>query len=225
MATPLNFEEQEQLDQLKALWKRYGNPLTWVLIVVLAGYAGWNGWNWWHRDQAVKAGSMFDALDNAVQAGDVDSAGRIFIDMKSRFPRTAFTQQAGLVAAKAEYDKGRIDAARTDLQWVSENAAEDEYRTVARLRLAGLLLDEKQYDAALKQLDGATAKSFTGLVEDRRGDVLLAAGKREDAKAAYLKAWSAMDPKVDYRRLVEAKLNALGVDPAARPVASAETAK
>ena len=214
MATHLDLEEQEQLDQLKAFWKQYGNLITWVLIAVLGAYAAWNGWNWWQRDQGVKAGSMYDELDAAAQAGDADRAGRVFADMKSRYPRTAFTEQGGLLAAKIQFDKGQADAALATLAWVGDNATEGEYKTVARLRLAGLLLDEKKYDEALKQLDGASAKEFAPLVDDRRGDILLAQGKKDEAKAAYLKAWTAMDPKVDYRRLIEAKLNVLGADPA-----------
>ena len=215
MATQLDLEEQEQLDQLKTFWKQYGNLVTWLLIAVLAAYAAWNGWNYWQRDQAVKAGAMFDQLDKAAQAGDADQAGRIFADMKERFPRTAFTQQGGLLAAKVQFDKGQADAAAASLTWVGANAAEDEYKTVAHLRLAGLLLDQKKYDEALKQLDGAVAKEFEALVADRRGDVLLAQGKPEDAKAAYTKAWQAMDAKVEYRRLIDAKLTALGAAPPA----------
>ena len=77
------------------------------------------------------------------------------------------------------------------------------------------MLDEKKYDEALKQLDAVDGTAFEALAADRRGDVLLAQGKIDDAKAAYQKAWAAMDPKVDYRRLVEAKLNVLGAAPAA----------
>ena len=209
----IDLEEQDQLDQLKAFWTRYGNLITWTLIAVLGAFAAWNGWNYWQRDQAVKAGSMFDELDAAAQAGDADRAGRVFADMKSRYPRTAFTEQGGLLAAKVQSEKGQTAAAQASLAWVGENATEDEYRTVARLRLAGLLLDEKKYDEALKQLDGAGAKEFAPLVDDRRGDILLAQGKKDEAKAAFLKAWASMDPKVDYRRLIEAKLNVLGVDP------------
>ena len=214
MATHLDLEEQEQLDQLKTFWKQYGNLVTWLLIAVLAAYAAWNGWNWWQRDQAVKAGAMFDQLDKAAQAGDADQAGRVFADLKDRCPRTAFTQQAGLLAAKVQFQKGQADAALATLGWVSANAVETEYQTVARLRAAGVLLDQKKYDEALKQLDGATAVEFDALVSDRRGDVLLAQGKPEDAKAAYAKAWRAMDAKVEYRRLIEAKLTALGAAPA-----------
>ena len=214
MATHLDLEEQEQLDQLKTFWKQYGNLVTWLLIAVLAAYAAWNGWNWWQRDQAVKAGAMFDQLDKAAQAGDADQAARVFADMKERFPRTAFTQQAGLLAARVQFQKGQSDAALATLAWVSANAVETEYQTVSRLRAAGVLLDQKKYDDALKQLDGATSPEFEALVADRRGDALLAQGKAEEAKAAYTKAWKAMDSKIEYRRLIEAKLTALGAAPA-----------
>jgi predicted negative regulator of RcsB-dependent stress response len=215
MATHLDLEEQEQLDQIKHFWKQYGNLITWTLIAVLGSFAAWNGWNWWQREQAVKAGAMFDELDKAAQAGDAERAGRIFADLKDRYPRTAFAQQGGLLAAKVQFEKGQADAASGALAWVSDNAVETEYRTLARMRLAGVLLDQKKYDEALKQLDGATAKEFEALVADRRGDVLLAQGKKEEAKAAYLKAWQAMDPKIDYRRLIDAKLTALGAAPEA----------
>jgi predicted negative regulator of RcsB-dependent stress response len=225
MATHLDLEEQEQLDQLKAFWKQYGNLITWTVILVLAGFAAWNGWNWWQRDQAVKAGAMFDELDRAAQAADVERAAGIFKDMQSRFPGTAFTQQAGLLTAKVQVDKAQADAAAATLTWVAGNAVETEYQTVARLRLAGLLTDQKKYDEALKQLDGATAKEFEALVSDRRGDILLAQGKTEEAKAAFTKAWQAMDPLVEYRRLIDAKLTALGAAPPAEQPKTAGASK
>src|SRR3954462_5904681 len=78
MATHLDLEEQEQLDQLKHFWKQYGNLITWLLIAVLAAFAAWNGWNLWQRDQAVKAGAMYDEIDKSVQAGDADRAAALF---------------------------------------------------------------------------------------------------------------------------------------------------
>ena len=213
MATPLDLEEQEQLDQIKSFWKQYGNLLTWVVVAVLGAYAAWNGWNWWQREQSVKAGAMYDELDLAAQAGDADKAGRIFADLKERFPRTAFAEQGALLAAKTQFEKGQVDPARATLTWVADNAAEAEYQTIARLRLAGLLLDVKKYDEALKQLDAANAKDFEALVADRRGDVLIAQGKKDEAKAAYASAWKTMEASVEYRRLIEAKLTALGAAP------------
>jgi len=198
--------------------------VTWVLVIVLGAFAAWNGWNLYQRDQGAKAGSLYDELDRAAQQGDSDRTGRIFADMKTRYPRAAFTAQGGLVAARVAADKGQNDAAVASLAWVADNASENEYRAIARLRLAGLLLDTKKYDEALKQLDAVDAPEFAALVADRRGDVLLTQGKSEDAKAAYLKAWNAMDAKIDYRRLIEAKLNLLGVQPAGA-ASAAEAAK
>ncbi|MDH3460039.1 MAG: tetratricopeptide repeat protein [Burkholderiaceae bacterium] len=215
MATQLDLQEQEQLDQLKTLWKQYGNLLTWLLIAALSAYAAWNGWNWWQRQQSTKAAAMYDELEKAARAGDVDKTGRVFTDLKERFPRTVFSEQAALLAAKLQFDSGKLDQARATLAWVSENAIEAEYQTIARLRLAGVLLDEKKYDEALKQLDAATAKEFEALVADRRGDVLLAQGKNTQAQAAYRTAWKAMDATVPYRQLIEAKLTAMGAAPKA----------
>ncbi|MCW5664331.1 MAG: tetratricopeptide repeat protein [Piscinibacter sp.] len=225
MATHLDLEEQEQLDQLKAFWKQYGNAIVWLLTLVLAGFAAWNGWNWWQREQAVKAGAMFDELDRAVQAGEAARAAGVFKDMQERFPRTAFTQQGGLATARVQFEKGELDAAAATLGWVAEHAVEDEYKTVARLRLAGVLADQKKYDEALKQLDGASAKEFEALVADRRGDVLMAMGRKDEAKAAWQKAWSAMDAKVEYRRLIDAKLTAIGAAPAASAPAAGGAAR
>jgi predicted negative regulator of RcsB-dependent stress response len=215
MATPLDLQEQEQLDALKAFWKQYGNLITWALIAALAVYAGLNGWKWWQREQSAKAGGMYEQLQIAAQGGDAQRAGQVFGDLKERYPRTVFAEQGGLLAARVQFDRGQTDAAKASLSWVAENASEDEYKTVARLRLAGLLMQAKDYDAALKQLDAAKAPTFEALVADRRGDVLLAQGKAAEARAAYQAAWKAMDDKLEYRRLVDAKLTALGAAPQA----------
>ena len=215
MANQLDLQEQEQLDDLKAFWKQYGNLITWVVTAVLLAFAGWNGWGLWQRDQATKAAALFEALDQAAASGDAQRTGQAFDDMKDRYPRTAFTQQGGLLAAKVQADKGQADRSKAILAWVADNALEDEYRTIARLRLAAQLLDAKQYDEAHKQLEGAKAPTFAGLVEDRRGDILMAQGKSDAAKTAYAAAYKALDEKVEYRRIVEAKLTALGAAPAA----------
>ncbi len=221
MANALDLQEQEQLDQFKAFWARWGGPITWILTLVLLAFAGYNGWNWWQRDQGLKASAVADELDRAVTAGDSDRAARIFADLKDRYARTAYAEQGGLLLAKLQYDKGQADAAQASLAWVADHAVEDEYRAVARLRLAGILLDQKKYDQALQSLDAISSPAFTALADDRRGDVLLAQGKTDAAKAAYQAAWKAMSDRVDYRRLVEAKLTALGAAPAAPAVREA----
>ena len=215
MATPLDLQEQEQVDALKAFWTRYGNLITWVLILVLGGFAAWNGWQLYQRKQAEQAGAMFDELDRAAAAADLEKVARVLADLKDRHARTVYAQQAGLVAAKVQLDKGKADDARATLAWVADNGRHEGLAALARLRLAGVLLDAKKYDEALAQLEPSRLGAFAALGADRRGDVLLAQGRSEDARAAYQAAWKEMPESLDYRRLVEAKLTALGVSPAA----------
>ena len=99
-----------------------------------------------------------------------------------------------------------------------DHGKNEDLVAVARLRLAGLLLDAKKYDEALKQVDAAIPEEFKPLADDRRGDILAAQGKKAEALAAYKAAWKAMDPKVDYRRFTEGKLTALGESPQASVV-------
>ena len=80
--------------------------------------------------------------------------------------------------------------------------------------------EAKQYDEALKMLDEAKSPTFEALVADRRGDLLLAQGKTDQARTAFQAAWAAMDEKLDYRRLIEAKLVSLAAAPAASAAAS-----
>lgn len=214
MATHLDLQEQEQVDALKSFWRQYGNLITWTLILALGAFAAWNGWNWYQRDQGIKAGAMYDELDRAVQAGEVDRSAKIFADLQGRYPSTTWAAQGGLMLAKLQIDKGQPDAASSALKWVAEKSADEGLKSIASLRLAGIELDAKRFDAALKAVEAASAKGFESLVADRRGDVLLAQGRTQQAADAFLTAWKGMPESLEYRRVVEAKLNSLGVAPA-----------
>jgi predicted negative regulator of RcsB-dependent stress response len=223
MATPLDLEEQEQLDQIKHFWKTYGNLISWVLIVILGSYAAWNGYQYWERSQATKAAALFDEVERAVTSGDIARVERSLADMKDKFGATQFAQQAALLAAKTLQDKGKADAAREALNWVANGASDKAYRDIARLRLAALHLDAKAFDEALKLLGLEFTPAMTGLASDLRADVLQAKGQSTEAIAAYQQAWQKLADNPDYRRLVQAKLNALGVDP--EKSAGSETTK
>jgi predicted negative regulator of RcsB-dependent stress response len=223
MAKQLDLEEQEQLDELKHFWKQYGNLITWVLIVVFGGIAAFNFYNYWNRSQSAQSAAMYDQVERAATGGDVASLERAMNDMKDKFGGTTYAQQAALLAAKTFYEKGNKDAARAALAWVVDKSSDDGYQAIARLRLAGILVETKAYDEALKQLSSSFPKEFDPLVADRRGDVFMIQGKKAEARAEYEKAWKGLEDRAEYRRLVEVKLNAMGVDP--NPVAKVAAAE
>ncbi len=227
MATHLDLEEQEQLDQLKHFWNQYGNLISWVLIVVLGALAAWNGYQYWQRDQSAKAAAMYEEVDKMVRSGDVAKAERAFADMKDRYAKASYTQQAALVVAKMGFDAGKTDVAKSTLTWLVDNGSDPGYASVARLRLSALLIDAKAYDDALKLLGTGMAPDFAMLANDRMGDIYQLQGKKAEAKAVYLKAFQGLDAASEYRRLISVKLNALGVNPDAdaKPAATKEGAK
>ncbi|MBB5607659.1 MULTISPECIES: tetratricopeptide repeat protein [unclassified Janthinobacterium] len=202
-------EEQEQLATLKAWWQRNGNLTSWVLIVALAAYSGWAGWQYYQRTQAAQAGQLYDELQNAIVAKDNAKVQRAASDMQSRFSRTAYAQMASLAAAKTAFDANDLKAAKTQLQWVADHGAE-EYKVIAQLRLAGVLMDEKSYDEALKVLASANVPQFAGAVADRKGDILVAQNKLADARTAYLAALAATAKDNPGRQLIQIKLEAIG---------------
>jgi len=212
MANALDLEEQEQLDQIKHFWKQYGNAITWALIVVLGTYASWNSYQYWQRSQATQAAVLFDEVERALQTGDVARIDRVFAEMKDRFGSTAYAAQSGLLAARHDVGAGKLDTAQAKLAWVVEKSADPGYQAVAKLRLASLQMESKNFDAALASLGGVFPTSFDALVADRKGDVYALQGNKTQAIAEYQKAFKLFSPATEYRSLVEVKLSALGVE-------------
>ena len=225
MAKHLDLEEQEQLAELKHFWKRYGNVISWVLIAVFGAVAAWNGYQYWQRNQSSQAAVMYDEVERAAVAGDVPKLERVMADMKDRYAGTAYAEQAALLAARIYHDKGNLDAARGALAWVAGKGTDAGYKSVARLRLSGMLFETRAYDEALQQLSAPMPKDFAPLAADRSGDILLAQGKKTEAKAQYQSAYKGLDERSDYRRIIEIKLNALGVDPVVKTAAPAASSK
>jgi predicted negative regulator of RcsB-dependent stress response len=204
-----DLEEQEQLADLKAFWNKYGNLLSWVLIIGLGAYAGYNFWSHHQRSQAADASALFEEQQKSLKDKDNAKVQRIAADIESKFGGTAYGQMAALVAAKGAFEANDMKAAKTQLQWVVEHGT-DEYKSIAKLRLAGILLDEKAYDEGLKLLATDFMPQFASAVADRKGDILVAQNKLAEARAAYTAALAAMDKKHPGRQLVQVKLESIG---------------
>lgn len=215
MANHLDLEEQEQLDQLKHFWNTWGNLISGVLLVAVGALAAWNGYQYWQNRQSTQAAALYDAVEVAAKNGDQERLEQAFGDIRGRYAGTTQAGQAALLVAKVQADKGNIDAARAALAWVAEQFSDDGYKALARLRLAGLLMEQKAYDDALKQLSAQFPPEYSAVVADRKGDILVLQGKKQEAIAEYSRAYKDFSDGVEYRRLVEIKLNALGMQPQA----------
>ena len=209
-----DLEEQEQLATIKAWWNQYGNAITWLLIIAMAGVASWYGWKNYQTGQASQASMLYEELQKAVTAKDNVKVQRAATDMEAKFSGTAYAQMSALVAAKSAVDANDLGTAKAQLQWIIAGSGDDEFKSIAKLRLAGLLLDEKAFDAGLKLLDSEFPEQFASAVADRKGDILVAQNQRELARAAYQTALDKSDAKNPGRQLIQLKLDAVGGAPA-----------
>lgn len=207
----LDLQEQEQLDALKAWWKENANKLIGIVLVVALAAAGWRGWQYYQNTQAVEAATLYAGFVQQVESGDGKRINDAAAEVMARYPRTAYAPRAALLAAQVNEQAGDTERAGTQLQWVLEHTGEPGLKSVAGLRLAAILLDGKKYDEALKHLDAEHPAGFDALYADLRGDVLNAAGKRDEARSAYTLAYEKTPESSQYRNLIQMKLDALGV--------------
>ena len=205
-----DLQEQDQLDAFKAFWNKWGTLLLTVVTAVLLAIAGWRGWGWWQQKQSVEASVLYDQLRGAVESRDVAKVRQAAGPLFEKYPGTVYGSMGALLAARAYHDAGDLKAAKAPLQWVVDRSKDPEHVLLARLRLAGILLDEKAYDEGLRLLSVADAGAFAGAFADRRGDLLLAQGKRDEARAAYKTALERLESNAALRPLVQMKLDALG---------------
>jgi len=207
----LDLEEQEQVDELKAWWKQHGNLIVSVVLAAALAFAGWQGWRWYQASQAAHAATLFDSLARAAQAGDAkalrDAAGTLV----ESYPRTHYASMAALVAARFHFDRNDLKAAKVQLQWVIERSPSDDFKDLARLRLAAILLDEKAHDEVLKLLEAKHAPAYDAQYAALRGDVLVAKNQPAEARAAYqLALEKAARDQGAFRESVRMRLDALG---------------
>jgi predicted negative regulator of RcsB-dependent stress response len=219
-----DLQEQEQIDDLKAWWARYGGTITVALVLGALVVAGIQGWRWYTAKRAEDASVLYTAVSDAVRAKDAAKAKDAVSQITDRYSGTAYAPRAALMYAKMLYDAGDRAGAKAQLAWVVDHAVEDEIKAIARYRLAQVQVDEKQFDAALATLDAVHPPAFDGMFADLRGDALAAAGRVADARTAYETALSKLDAKSAYRNFVQVKHDALGPAPAATAAAPAPAA-
>jgi len=204
-----DLEEQEQLAALKAWWKDHGGAIILGTALALAAVAAWIGWTRYERSQAAQAAVLYDTLQKAARASDLKTTRETAGAILENFPRSAYAPLAALVSAKLQFQAGDLKTARAQLQWVVEHARSDEIRSIATLRLASVLLDDNEPDAALKILEAKPHPGFETLYASQRGDILATQKRRSEARAAYKAALekAGSGPLRDALRL---KLEALG---------------
>ncbi|OGA08099.1 MAG: hypothetical protein A3D95_15530 [Betaproteobacteria bacterium RIFCSPHIGHO2_12_FULL_69_13] len=208
---PLDIEEQEQVAALKAWWNQHATLVLATLSAAALVLAGWQGWRWYGTSQAVEASALYESLSKAVQAGDAKAMRDAGGTLVEAYPRTLYASMGALVAARFHFDRGDLKNAKAQLEWVIERSPSGDFKDLARLRLAAVLLDEKAYVQALKLLDSQHAAAYDAQYAALKGDILVANQQPAEARAAYrLALEKSAQKEAAFYESVRMRLEALG---------------
>ena len=205
-----DLEQQEQIDAIKTWWERFGTLVTVIAVVAALALASWNGWRWYQAKQTEAAAVLYLALQEGLQTGNPTRAREAATQLVAKHPGTGYAVLAALIAARLDFETGDSKSARARLEWAIANARQDEFRDIARLRLASVLIDDRDLIAAQRVLDAKHGNAFDAQFLDVRGDILFAQGDLAAARNAYQSAFDKLDAQSQYRNLVQLKLDALG---------------
>jgi predicted negative regulator of RcsB-dependent stress response len=206
----LDLEEQEQVDELKALWKKYGTYITRGVIAFFVLYGLFQGWGYYQTKQSLSASELYQSivvLDEKNTKDILEKSQKLLDD----YSGTPYAGRAAILFAKASYLEGNKDKAKEKLDWASSHAKESATESIALIQLGQILVEEKKYEDALKRVNDVDNEGYLGLSNDLKGDILNAMGRKEEAKKAYQEALKRFGPKDPYARFIEEKLESLGV--------------
>lgn len=208
-----DLEEQERISALKDWWDKWGNWVSTGVVVVVLGIVSVQGYRYYQKSQTEQAEVLFKSVKKTADEVTASKESKKLSDavntLVEKFPGTFQATEAQLMAAKAAFEAGDFAAAKSHLQWVVDKGR-DTHRTTARLRLATVMLETKDYDGALKTLEGVKEDAFQSSSADLKGDIFAAQGKRDDARAAYQMAVDKADTRSALKAISQAKLDAFG---------------
>lgn len=201
-------DEHEQSERVRNWLKNNGAGLVGGVALGLAVIFGWQ---WWQRQQAEQAQAAHMTYRSTVASAavaDLEKAEKELSVLREG-DSAAYANLAALRLASAQVAAGQTAEAIETLRSI-DSVADPALRSIVQLRLSRLLIESGKPDEALAALGESDDSAAAA---EARGDALLAAGKRDLARDAYLKALATMDVAAPQRRLVELKLTDVGGTP------------
>jgi predicted negative regulator of RcsB-dependent stress response len=198
--------DEEQVEALKRWWDENGRSVIAGVIIGLGALLGWRGWVNYQEDRAMAASVHYAALRTALQRDDAQAIETHATALEESFPSTPYAPLAALSLAKTRAEAGDLAAAEAQLRWAAEHSSQEVVRQLARIRLARVLAAQEKYDEALTIVNDEFPDAYTSLVQEIRGDVLVALGRIDEARKAYDQAISTASGDIEYLRMKRADL-------------------
>lgn len=208
------YDAREQGEVVKKWLQENGSAIVIGLVIAFGGLFGFKQWQSWQLTNRQEAFAEFQVMSELLSAGQLDAAVDNFQNLQDKYSRSPYASLAALQMARARVEASQPDLAITQYRFVMEMGRPIALKTVARLRLARVLLAQGQAEEALALIEGAPdTTGFEAGFAEVRGDILKSLGREDEAIAAYQAALDALEPGVGDRATLVLKLETLGVIP------------
>ena len=199
--------EEEQVEAIKKWWKENGLSVVAGLVIGLGAVFGWQAWNSYHDRVGKEASVAFYQLLNAVDNKHAELAGKQAELLRKDYGSTSYAVLAAMAEARLKVEAGDSAAARTQLEWAMQNSSDESLKTLTRLNLGRLKLNDGDLDGA-GQLATVETGGFAGEFAELRGDIAVAKKQLSAAREAYTQALALNVGNPD---LVQMKLDDLAI--------------
>lgn len=177
--------EEEQWQRIKDWWKRHGNAViiaVGLFFILSFGLRYWRVYKIRQKEQASLICSQMLSADLLHKTAD----SKLFAThLLKDYSSTPYATLAAFILARNSIEKGDLKAGLNELQWVIGNSDNTSFRQIARIRAARILLAQKEYAKAMLLLKKQENDVFDGVVQEVRGDILLAMGRKQEALKMY----------------------------------------
>lgn len=201
--------EQEQIQQIKNWLKQYGLTIIAGIVIALAITTGWRYWQNYQNTLLTQASAVYDQLLLSRTQKNTATTKELAEKILAQYPKTPYAVMAALLLAQNEISNNHYSEAVNQLNWVLKHAHEKSLRQIARLRLARLMISQKQPDEALSLLKKIDDKHFGALIEEVRGDAYLAKDDKASARDAYKLALQQLPEAEMMRPILQMKVDNL----------------
>jgi predicted negative regulator of RcsB-dependent stress response len=175
----------EREEQLRNWWSENWLWIVGGIAIGLAVLAGYQYWQQTRFQAAEKDEATYLGVLDSLGSNQRDAAATQADALRSEHPKSPYADQADLALARAAVDARDFATAAKRLRTVADGSRDPQLRLVARSRLARVLSEQGDHDAALGLLDAAKAGAFTALFHEVRGDVFAAKGDNAAAAREY----------------------------------------
>lgn len=224
--------EEEQIEAFKRWWAENGLQLAAAAVLLAGSFFSWQWWQDSQQQQAEQGSKIYMELVEivtAVQPGeqlnaaDQTAVNRLAEQLKAQYQGSGYGHFAALLKAKLAVDKGDLEQAAAELQWVLDGDPEPSTKTLTILRLARVEASRGNVELALQAVQGVDPGAMKSAYEEAKGDFYVMQGDTASAHTAYQTALLS-DQSQDSRAAAILRLKLSQTTPAVAPPSVVEDA-